>query len=206
LTDAWNQFYDFCNPMIARAVGVHRLSEADRNDCVQEVWGEIIARLVHFQYDPARGRLRTWISTLMRNKVVDLIRRRARQRQGALSDAVQASLVGLNTDPAVVLEQRTTQDLVWEALDELARSVSNRSYRVLHLRWFEGRTVPEIADTLGLTPNQVRFRHHRVKRKLFHLMEKSRARITLGERMGGTAAAARRKTIESAQRFHGDGE
>jgi RNA polymerase sigma-70 factor (ECF subfamily) len=192
--------------MIDRAVGVHHLSEADRNDCVRDVWGEIIAKLGHFQYDPSRGLLRTWIWTLVRNKEGDLVRRRARHRQGALSDAVQASLVGRHIDPALVFEQRSTQDLVSEALDELARNTPNRSYRVLHLLWFEGRTVPEIADTLGLTPSQVRFRHHRVKRKLFHLMEKAKARTTLGGRMGETDAASSREFIDSARRFRGGGE
>jgi len=179
LVEAWDDFYDSCGAVIDRAISVHHLSESDRNDCVQEVWGEIITKLGQFRYDPARGQLRTWISTLVRNKAVDLIRRRARRPQEALSDAVRTSLVDRDNDPVALYERRRLQALMGEALEELARDVPDLSYRVLHLRWFEGRTVREIADALGLTPEQVRFRYHRVKRKLFRLMEMSKFRFAI---------------------------
>jgi DNA-directed RNA polymerase specialized sigma24 family protein len=63
-------------------------------------------------------------------------------------------------------------------LAELSGRVSACSYQILHLRWIEGRPLPEIAAALGLTPAQVRFRHHRVKQKFRRLFV---------ERSNGTA-------------------
>ena len=44
------------------------------------------------------------------------------------------------------------------------------AYRVLHLRYWEGMSAPEVADALGLTPQQVWVREHRMKRKLEQLL------------------------------------
>jgi DNA-directed RNA polymerase specialized sigma24 family protein len=50
-------------------------------------------------------------------------------------------------------------------LAALGRQVSQRSYRVLHMRYIDGRTVADIAAVLELTPGQVRSRLHRMKQK-----------------------------------------
>jgi hypothetical protein len=55
-------------------------------------------------------------------------------------------------------------------LAELRSQVSECSYRVLYLRWIEGRTASETAAALGLIPEQVWFREYRMKnhfRRLF---------------------------------------
>jgi DNA-directed RNA polymerase specialized sigma24 family protein len=58
------------------------------------------------------------------------------------------------------------------ALARLAKQVSATSFQVLYLRWIEGRTFLEIADALDLMPDQVRFRHHRMKQKFRELFER----------------------------------
>jgi RNA polymerase sigma factor (sigma-70 family) len=174
LIEAWEQFFRIYAPLIGRYVGAHRLSEADRNDCIQETWREIIARLPRFRLDPGRGRLRTWIYAVARNKVVDVVRRRSRHPIGSLDHELEATLSDLpNFDPAVHFERRRTQAIVRGMLVRLSRRVSPRNYRVLYMRWIEERTVPEIAEALGLTPEQVRFRHHRAKQALRRLFEDS---------------------------------
>ena len=44
--------------------------------------------------------------------------------------------------------------------------MSPLSYRVFHTRLIEGRDVAEVAQKLCLTREQVRYRQHRVLRKL----------------------------------------
>lgn len=172
---AWEHFYGVCGPLIERAVGAYRLPEQDRRDCAQEVWKEIVAELGRFVYDPQRGQLLTWVSTLARNKAVDAVRRRAKHPELPLGDTAQASLVARDGDPEGSYRHSCARAWVREALDELARKVSPRSFRVLKLRWFEGRTTREIAEALGLTPDQVRFRHHRLLRKLLRMGQMARA-------------------------------
>jgi RNA polymerase sigma factor (sigma-70 family) len=54
--------------------------------------------------------------------------------------------------------------------------VSARSYQVVVLRWVEGRSVSEIAASLKITPEQVRYRHHRMMEKLRSLVARRKNR------------------------------
>jgi DNA-directed RNA polymerase specialized sigma24 family protein len=106
-----------------------------------------------------------------RNRAVDTIRRRQHLWVGLNGDKV--ALVDPDSEPAAACERRWTQALVRSVLTELSEQVSATSFSVLYQRGIEAQTSAEVADTLGLTPQQVRFRYHRVKRKFRDLLEGS---------------------------------
>jgi DNA-directed RNA polymerase specialized sigma24 family protein len=62
---------------------------------------------------------------------------------------------------------------VRKALSALSQLVSERSYQVLLLRSIEELDVSEVAAALGLTLEQVRYRHCRAKKELRRLVETS---------------------------------
>jgi len=176
LVEAWNCFYDTYAPRIKRFLGHRGLADEDRNDCFQDIWKEVIVNLAHFRHDPRRGCLATWLMTLARNKAVDSIRRRSRQLPECLGRDGANALLDPHPDPGAEYERRRTQALVWSVLGELSGQVSPTSFEVLYLRWIEGRPTSEIAAALELTPDQVRFRICRMKRKLRDLFERSQDR------------------------------
>lgn len=171
LNAAWERFYRLAAPLIRGGVRARGLSGADRDDCEQEIWTEVVAQLGQSRYDPARGGLRTWLSALARHKAMDVIRRRTRHPLESLDDGALMALPGRDPDPATEYEHHREEALVRRGLAELSRQVSECSYRVLLLRSIEERAVPEVAAALGLTPEQVRLRHCRVKRDLRQLVE-----------------------------------
>jgi RNA polymerase sigma-70 factor (ECF subfamily) len=167
LCEAWQHFYERQAPLIRTFVAARHLSEADRNDCIQEVWKEVVVKLGEFRQDPRRGGFRAWLLVVARCKAVDAFRRRVRHPTVALD--AQAAVLDRARDPADEHERRLVRRLVRDVLAELSGRVSACSYQILRLRWIEGRPLPEIAAHLGLTPAQVRFRHHRVKQKFRRL-------------------------------------
>ena len=52
LAEAWEGFYAFYDPRIRKFLGRWALSDADRSDCLQEVWHEVVAQLARFEHDP----------------------------------------------------------------------------------------------------------------------------------------------------------
>lgn len=72
-------------------------------------------------------------------------------------------------------------------------------YRLVHFRWIEGCHVAEVAARLDLTSEQVRYRHHRVKKRLRRLLECHGARPETGsgppEYIGFTARDGRQLRI-----------
>jgi RNA polymerase sigma factor (sigma-70 family) len=173
-TAAWDRFFPLCDRLIGGRVGHWRLCEADQCDCIQEVWGEVLGKLQHWETLPILGRFEAWLSGLARHKALDAIRSRYRRPMTQMSAEVLCTLCDdRSPDPGLLYEQELIRKRVQGVLQELARRVSASSYRVFYAHWFEGRTMAEIAEALGMTPAQARFRHHRVTQKLRRLLERS---------------------------------
>jgi RNA polymerase sigma-70 factor, ECF subfamily len=173
LVEAWRRLYDFYAPRIRAFLRNCGLTDADLNDCSQEVWQDVIANLAHFHQDPTRGRLSTWILTLARNKAVDSIRRRNRHVFENLENNEASEPLDPGPGPVAEYERRQTLAQVQRILLELSGEVSQTSFQVLYQRWIEGRPTADVAAALELTPDQVRFRTHRMKQKLRELLERN---------------------------------
>jgi RNA polymerase sigma-70 factor (ECF subfamily) len=193
--EAWERFFQACDPLVRRFARACRVPRADLDDCVQEVWAELVRRLRSLRYDPRRGRFRTWLYTIVHSKATDLLRRRLRHPTESLG-ARAGALGSREGDPAAEGERRGQREAVQRVLAELRRGVSERSYRVLYLRRIEGWTTREVAAALGLTPAQVRSRDHRMKRKCRRLFDSCLGDGEAG--MVGSRAEKKRKKLPKA--------
>jgi RNA polymerase sigma factor (sigma-70 family) len=162
---AWDNFYKVYDPLIRRLAVTCGARAVDLDDCVQEVWIALVTRLGEFRLDSHRGRFRSWLYCLVQSKATDLVRRRTRHPLDRLTPELEIALFGSACDPAFEYELHRRRVLVHRVLDALRQKVPARSYRVFYLHWMEGRTIPEIAATLGLTPEQVWILNHRTKQK-----------------------------------------
>jgi RNA polymerase sigma factor (TIGR02999 family) len=92
-----------------------------------------------------------YASRVMRNIIVDSIRRRSAKRHGG--EAIHAgSAEDVAGDSASAAEEILA---VHRALDEL-ETLDQRLARVVEMRYFGGMTEPEIATALGLTERTIR--------------------------------------------------
>jgi RNA polymerase sigma-70 factor (ECF subfamily) len=167
LAEAWGQFYRTYDPLLRRFAHACRVPPADLNDCLQEVWADLVRKLPAFRYDPGRGRFESWLWAFVHGEAADLLRRRARRLTECLDSQEGASLGGRDADPATDYERQCQQEAVRHVLDRLRNQVPACSYQAFSMRWVEGRTVAEIAAALHLTSEQVWWRLHRVKDR-FH--------------------------------------
>ena len=161
----WERFYRRYDPFIRRVVRAWQLSDADTDDCIQEVWAELITKLAGVNYDPRRGRLRSWLFTFVRRKVIRFLRRKSRHSAQSLADPA-AMLVSRDCDPSTACQRQESRQLVRRMLAVLRTQVSDTNYQVFHLRWIDGRSSAEIAARVNLTQDQVHYRLGRLKRKL----------------------------------------
>jgi RNA polymerase sigma-70 factor (ECF subfamily) len=182
---AWEEFYRLYRPLLRRFALACGVRQDELSDCLQEVWTELVKHLPDFHYDPRRGHFRAWLYTIVHSKAVDLIRRRMRHPTPNLSCHAEAALEGREVDPAADYERHCRQERVRQVLAELRQQVSASSYRVFHLRWIKAWSMREIAAELRLTPEQVRFRHHRLKQKFRGLWTRVLAGNAPGKNEGG---------------------
>jgi RNA polymerase sigma-70 factor, ECF subfamily len=101
------------------------------------------------RYDPARGRLSTWLMTIAHNLAVDRLRREA-GRAPVLSDDLDEVLSMAVTDEDAVLDREDVRRVLADL------TVGER--RLLHLSYFRGWTAREIAEADGIPLGTVKTR------------------------------------------------
>ena len=140
---------------------------AEPDDLSQEVWREILIQLPKLAYNPARGRLSSWLAGLTRRKI--------RRLANALPRCSAECSVGLDSlaqtlqSRALGPEDACYMGEVWEqleaALAKLRERTSAKTYEVFRRRFFWRQSVKEIAAALQLSRNEVRCRYHRATKK-----------------------------------------
>jgi RNA polymerase sigma factor (sigma-70 family) len=171
---AWDEFYAWADDRIRRFAGAQRAQNVDVDECAQEVWADLTVRLQSFKTDPARGSFASWLHAVVRNKSADLTRRRARRPTVSLNGPQAQEPADSRTDPARLCERRAEREAVRGVMGEMKSRSSEQSYRVLHMRYVEGKAVSEVALALGMTPGQVWTREHRIKRRFRELYQTGR--------------------------------
>lgn len=141
--DALGQLYDrYASVSLAvalRVVGDREQAEDLVHDAFMAVWQKIA------RYDAARGPLRSWLLTIVRNRAIDRVR--GRRPTIEVGDADEQSLLRTSANPTMddAIRRRSAAELhaALEALPEEQR-------RAIELAYFEGYTYREIAEITGV--------------------------------------------------------
>jgi RNA polymerase sigma-70 factor (ECF subfamily) len=93
-------------------------------------------------FDPARGSLRSWLLTAVRNRSIDYLRGRGAHERRELDLEPVVSTVGAPTDPWHEVSLKLERDAVREALT----SLPPEQRQAVELAYFGGYSQTEIAD------------------------------------------------------------
>lgn len=80
---AWREFIETYRPLVYGFCINHQLQEADANDVTQEVMKAIARSIANFEYDPKKGRFRSWLFTVTRSKFNNLLESKYKHPQGS---------------------------------------------------------------------------------------------------------------------------
>jgi RNA polymerase sigma factor (sigma-70 family) len=167
----WSHFFDYCDRVIVTALARQPIQAADREDCRQEIWVDLLrTRLTRFR----DGSLVAWLETLARNKAIDKLRWSSRHPVGFANETIELAVVDSS--------RRGSEDrdsAVRAALAQLEEQIDRRSFTVFFIRSTERLPFGEIADALGLTPEQARARHHRAKVRFCRILARQELRAQL---------------------------
>ncbi len=170
-TSAWREFCDRYSELIRAFCRRQGLQHADCDDVEQEVLLALSKAMPGFQYDPAKGKFRSYLKTV----VLRAIYRRARQKLGAaLLDVDEATHVaGASADTGIdehwELEWR--QHHLRQALRACASEFNEADMNAFEQYAIRGRDASEVAQALGMSVDQVYQAKSRVLRKISALIE-----------------------------------
>ena len=156
---AWARFVDMYGPVIHHLVRLLSpgISDADTDDAVQDVFVKLVNILRSGAYDPAKGKFRTYLSTLVRRLLIDRYREAAARRQDRQMEIEVAEEIAVEDDPGAWMDAK------WRVACRMAAerrvmeesAISERSREVWRLLSCEGLAVKDAAKRLGIPSNAV---------------------------------------------------
>jgi RNA polymerase sigma factor (sigma-70 family) len=153
---AYHQFLVSVTPHL-RAMARHRcravgVSEGDAEDIVQEVL--LAIHLKRGTWDRSRP-IGPWIAAIVRNKLIDALRRRGRHAVVPIEDVIETLGAEDHTDGASSRE-----------IDGLLKQLKVRQRDIVKSISINGSSVRETADRLQMTEGAVRVALHRALKTL----------------------------------------
>ena len=168
---AWDEFFAHYWPTIYRFARHRGCSEHTAEEIVQDVMLAIFQHRDVYQYDPARGRFRNWLGSVVRNKVAEH-RRRPANRLRATGGEADRGVLDRAADqqaPDAAWEAAFEDSLLLTLLDAVRRESSARVYLAFELVSLEGLSGGEASRLTGLSRNAVYKANQRVLQRLTDL-------------------------------------
>ena len=137
LSDLYDQFGSYVFGLAARVIGDRHAAE----DVTQEVFLSLWERPEAF--DPARGRLRTFLGTLAHRRAVDVVRREEARRRRAARDAA-------TTMPIPDVGELAMAIVTAEQVRAEVNRLPDEQRAAIELAYFGGRTYRQVAQELGI--------------------------------------------------------
>ena len=163
---AWARFVDMYGPVVHHLVHLLSpgISDADTDDAVQDVFVKLVNILRSGAYDSAKGKFRTYLSTLVRRLLIDRYREAAARRRDRQVEIEVAEEIAVEDDPGAWMDAK------WRIACRMAAerrvmeesALAEQSREVWRLLSVDGLSVKEAARRLGIPSNTV----SKIKRRI----------------------------------------
>ena len=150
----WQEFSNRYSPVLINFGRRLGLSEQDAEDAAQETLISFSNAYRDGQYDPAKGRLRTWLLGIAGNRVRDLHRRRDKKAKAGASTQVFDNLAD-DHSMSEAWEDEWRQAVLKACITELRQQVEPVTLEAFELYALKGVEADEVAKRLGISRNAV---------------------------------------------------
>jgi len=172
--DAWKIFSDTYKGFIVSVLRKLGIREAEVSDLSQEVIVKLWKQLPNFDYEPKKGKFRTWLYHIVRNTAYSHMKSRGSE-QKRIKLYFQDGDEGTEELKVIIHEQWKTF-ICDKALDNLLEHFNSQSIEIFK-KTLEGKAVATLAKEYTLKENTIYRIKNRVKEAL--IIEISRLRNDL---------------------------
>jgi len=169
---AWRRFVDLYTPMIRKYARICGLRPDAVEDVTQECLQALVKRMPDFEYSPERGRFKSYLWTLVRNKIRSM-NRGHRPEQARSSEMSRVPEPEPSEEQWEKLWQRTHLKYCLKKLEGRFEPKTMEAFREYVLK---ETPVEAVGDSLGMTPNQLYQAKNRILQRL-----KEEMRVLIGE-------------------------
>lgn len=163
--DAWATFLNCYAEPIYRAARRAGLQDADAADLLQDVLRSVAQAIGGLNYDPARGRFRSWLFTLVRNRLRDRARRSVLRGSG--DSAIQARLEAIPIEEDFAAFRADAERRIFHAACAIVQDeVQPQTWAAFQRTALDGVGTAATAKELGLSIAAVYLARSRVLARL----------------------------------------
>ena len=175
--DAWARFVEIYGPLIYGFVRKRGLQDADAVDLVQDVLRSVAGAISRLEYDPARGKFRAWLFTIVKNRLRNTLKVQARRESGSGDSAVAEQLANEPgpDDWQVQWEADHQQRLFGWASEQVQAEVEDRTWQAFRKTAVDGSSGKEVARELNMSVAAVYLAKSRVMARLKELVWEAEA-------------------------------
>lgn len=157
--EAWRRLVAAYRPLLLTWLRAQRdLSEADREDLLQDVLLAVSQELPKFQHNGRTGAFRCWLRRLVAHRVGQHWRRRRRQPEAVGGSDFLRRLAELEDDastPSRLWDRAHDLHVMHHLLETMRPRFDPRTWQAFRLQVMERLPAEEVAQRLDLTPNSV---------------------------------------------------
>lgn len=171
---SWQEFWRLYDPVVYRMARRFGLQDADAKDLTQDVMTAVLDAVQHWEPDEKRGRFRTWLYAVVRNKTISAMRCR---RPGTRGTGETGMLQRLAAVPATeAFDDEVRRAAFHQAAEIVRQQVQPATWNAFWQTSVLGQSVEDAAQALRLSIGSVYAARSRVVARLRHEIE-----IILGE-------------------------
>jgi RNA polymerase sigma-70 factor (ECF subfamily) len=169
-SSAWERIVQLYAPLVASWCRRWGVAEQDMGDLLQDVFAAVAGHFHRFRKQESGDTFRGWLLAIVRNKVRDHFRRRA--REPAATGGTEAAL-HMQQIPDLMLDggedfadDPLYDELLLKALESIRGEFHERTWQAFWRVVVEGRTAADAGAELDMKPGAVRVAKSRVLRRL----------------------------------------
>lgn len=165
--DAWAEFASLYRPVVYRIARLRGLQDADAQDLSQKVLVSLSHSIGKWQIDPDRAKFRTWLTCVVRNAIIDELRRHQPDQAGGGSTCQLALDQFANEDQiAEQLVHESRREIFRNAARVIRCEFEDSTWQAFWLTTVEGLSPTEAASRLGQSVGSVYTARSRVMSRL----------------------------------------
>jgi len=170
---AWQEFVDLYSPIVRGYCLQRKLQHSDTDDIVQEVFAGVSTAIRQFEYDPGKGRFRSWFGTIVANRIRNCLAKQSiRHCQSIDSQQELDSNNGriptpeVYSDPDSAWVELFSERVFRYACTRIRPDISDIQWSCFEATWVRNENAADVAKALQLPIHQIYVNKSRVLKRL----------------------------------------
>ena len=160
---AWYEFDAIYRPLLFRFARARGLGETEAEEVAQHCMAAIDRHIGSFEYDPQKGKFKSWLATMLNNRIRNMLRDR-RDVQAATKDL--EALREQGDSPEQLFDKLWRQEHLKQCLRLVRSEVEPATFGAFVAYAMEEQPIETVCRQFEMTPNQVHVIKSRMTRRI----------------------------------------